>query len=64
MFIEADQKPSFNTKVTVTLRLPGGPGESELPAIVRWAGDDGFGVQFGLLGARTTRDITELIRRR
>ena len=64
MFIAADQRPGFNTKVTISIHLPGVAGESELPAIVRWTGEDGFGVQFGLLGARTTHAITELLRRR
>jgi hypothetical protein len=45
------------------LRFPGTKAELRLPAIVRWATPDGFGVQFGSLGARETHAISELFKR-
>jgi type IV pilus assembly protein PilZ len=33
-----------------------------LPAVVRWTSKDGMGVQFGLLGARETHEITEFVK--
>ena len=62
MFIVASQQPAFGTKLTISATLPGTAGECKLPAIVRWSSKDGFGVQFGLLGARETHAITKLIR--
>ncbi len=59
MFIFADHAPEFGDKLTLTLTLPGSPTSLELPAVVRWVdrGSAGFGVQFGLLGARATHTI-------
>ena len=62
MFIQADQTPPFGTNVTVVLRIPGMGSESRLPAVVRWNKPHGFGVQFGLLGARETHAIGKLMR--
>jgi len=62
MFIEAAEQPAFGTLLTVVLSLPGSGAEQRLPAIVRWAKSDGFGVQFGLLDARTTYAISRLLR--
>jgi type IV pilus assembly protein PilZ len=44
----------------IAARLPGSPNLSHLPATVRWMDGGGFGVQFGLLGARDTKAIAEL----
>ena len=63
MFIEATQILPFGTEVTIALRFPGAKAELRLPAIVRWAKPDGFGVQFGSLGARETHAISELFKR-
>lgn len=62
MFIYASEQPAFGTKLIVSALLPGIAGECKLPAIVRWTNKDGFGVQFGLLGARETHAIAKLIR--
>jgi type IV pilus assembly protein PilZ len=62
MFIESDAKVSFGLEVTIVLRLPGGKADSRLPGIVRWLSPGGFGVQFGLLGARETHAISELFK--
>jgi Tfp pilus assembly protein PilZ len=64
MFIEASSTPVFGTELTVEVKLPGEKEEVRLPAVVRWSKPDGFGVQFGLLGARETHAIAQLIRKR
>ena len=63
IYIEGETQPRFSTQLTVVLMLPGAREPSRLPGIVRWGAPDGFGVQFGLLGARETHLITELMRR-
>ncbi len=57
MFIEAIQVPAYGSQLTVV--LPG--GGLKLPATVRWASGNGMGVQFGLLGARETHAVAELV---
>lgn len=59
MFIESAGQPKFGDKIVITLRLPGLEADSVLPAVVRWSTPLGFGVQFGLLGARDTHAITQ-----
>lgn len=61
MFVEIEAAPAFATAVTILMRLPG-VGEARLPAVVRWTKSEGFGVQFGLLGARETHAISKLLR--
>ena len=61
-FIEAEEAPAFGSKVTIVTRLPGLEPAARLPGIVRWSKPGGFGVQFGLLGARETHAITELMK--
>jgi Tfp pilus assembly protein PilZ len=62
MFIDSSEQPSFGTQVTIVLRLPNTKADSRLPGVVRWMKPDGFGVQFGLLGARETHAISELLK--
>jgi type IV pilus assembly protein PilZ len=54
---------AFGTELNVRIRLPNSRQEFLLPGIVRWANPDGFGLQFGLLGARETHAISELLRK-
>jgi uncharacterized protein (TIGR02266 family) len=63
MFIETAQVLPFGTDVTVRVRLPQGKEELALPGLVRWVRTDGMGIQFGLLGAKETHEITEIVRR-
>ena len=60
MFVEADVAPAFGAQVTIIGDFPGGPG-MKIPAIVRWLKSDGFGVQFGLLGAHETHVLASLV---
>lgn len=62
MYIESDAKLSFGQEVTILLRLPNTKADSRLPGVVRWIKPGGFGVQFGLLGARETHAISELFK--
>ncbi|HEY8089155.1 MAG TPA: PilZ domain-containing protein [Polyangiaceae bacterium] len=60
MFVETAEPPAFGADVVVHVTLPGQKTAFALPAVVRWLGGGGMGLQFGLLGARETHAITEL----
>ena len=57
VFIEAAEQPAFGTVVVIVGRLPGASHDLRLPGIVRWSKSNGFGVQFGSLGAQETHAI-------
>jgi|ERR1700728_2248109 Tfp pilus assembly protein PilZ len=61
MFIETPSPFPFGTEVVIQMRLPGHKDEMALPGVVRWTRADGMGIQFGLLGARDTHAITEVV---
>jgi len=61
IFLISDQPPSVGAEVTLTMELPG-CGPCKIPGYVRWLKADGFGVQFGLLGARETHAIGKIVR--
>lgn len=63
MFVITTASPPFGTDIRVRIRLPRARQDFVLPGVVRWINPDGFGVQFGLLGARETHAISELLRR-
>lgn len=62
MFLLTDAKLPFGTLVHVFVSLPRTEGEAALEGTVRWVKNDGLGVQFGLLGARETYGLMELLR--
>ena len=62
MFIESEAQVTFGTQVTIVLRLPNTKADARLPGVIRWIKPGGFGVQFGLLGARETHAISELFK--
>jgi Tfp pilus assembly protein PilZ len=62
MFLQAADAPDFGTELTIVIMLPGAKKVVRLPAIVRWVKPNGFGVQFGLLGALETHLISEMMR--
>jgi hypothetical protein len=62
MFIESEAQVTFGTEVIIVLRLPNTKANSRLPGVIRWLNPGGFGVQFGLLGARETHAISELLK--
>ena len=59
--IDTSTPAPFGANVTVYLRLRGAAAVSALPGIVRWVKVGSMGVQFGLLGARETYAITEML---
>jgi type IV pilus assembly protein PilZ len=61
MFIESTKVLPFGTNVVVVCSLPKLEA-ARLPAVVRWTKPGGFGVQFGLLGARETHAIGQVLR--
>lgn len=63
MFIESEIPCSFGEELLVSLRLPDDPFRLVLPATVRWTAAAGMGVQFGLLGAKSTHRVAEYVRR-
>lgn len=63
MLIETPAPAAFGAEIVVSITFPGRVDPMTLPGIVRWVHDGAIGVQFGLLGARATHAITELIAR-
>jgi hypothetical protein len=61
MFVQTAAPAPFGAAIEIHLHVPGEPSAFVLPAVVRWTGGGGMGVQFGLLGARETHAITELV---
>ncbi len=59
MFIETDIPCLFGERVVACLNLPRSRHRLTLPATVRWTCAAGMGIQFGVLGARETHEITE-----
>jgi hypothetical protein len=62
IFIESEAQVTFGTQVSIVLRLPNTKADLHLPGVIRWMKPGGFGVQFGLLGARDTHAISELFK--
>jgi type IV pilus assembly protein PilZ len=63
MFLVTESPAAFGAEVVIHATLPGSNEPLALPGVVRWLGDGGMGVQFGLLGAVETHLITELQRK-
>jgi hypothetical protein len=61
-FIESAQEVPYDSALTLTLAVPGEATPLQLPGVARWSKPGGFGVQFGLLGARETHAIARLIK--
>ena len=60
--LSAVRPPPQGSTVTVVARLPGATHRSRIPATVRWTASDCFGVRFGLVAARDTHLIAEVMR--
>jgi hypothetical protein len=60
LFINVVGGVSFGEELEIELDLPD-LGPTRLPAIVRWLRPEGFGVQFGLLGAKHTHALANLV---
>jgi len=62
MFVETDQPAAFGASVEVVVQFPGLKGDTTIGSTVRWTSNEGMGVQFGVMGARETHALTELMR--
>ena len=62
MFIDTEFPASFGDAISVSVSFEDGAEDLVLPGKVRWTRADGMGIQFGLLGARETFAITEIVR--
>jgi type IV pilus assembly protein PilZ len=60
MFVETSSPAPFGTSISLVMVLPG-KHEVSVKATVRWTEPDGMGVQFGLMGARDTHAITQIL---
>ena len=63
MYVQSETAPAFGSNITIVMELSGASGTVRLPGAVRWVKPGGFGVQFGLLGARETHTIAQLMKR-
>jgi type IV pilus assembly protein PilZ len=63
IFVDTDEPLPFGSDVLVRVVLPSSKDPFVLPAVVRWTRVGGMGLQFGLLGARETHAITEIVRK-
>jgi len=63
IFVESSESLAFGTEVVIVTHLGGTGAPVRLPGVVRWTKVNGFGVQFGLLGARETHLISLLFKR-
>jgi len=61
-YIESTTAPPFGSNVTLRGDFPSAPGV-QLPAVVRWGKPGGFGVQFGLLGAKETHLLAAMVQK-
>lgn len=61
-FIETTAPAPFGSEITVFLHLPELNAEAQVRAIVRWGKKGGMGVQFGVMGARETHALVELLK--
>jgi hypothetical protein len=61
MFIETLTPAPFGATILLTMRLPGLKQDVIIKSTVRWTEPDGMGVQFGLMGARETHALTQLL---
>jgi type IV pilus assembly protein PilZ len=62
MFIETEQPAPYGAEVVIHISLPGLREEATIRSTVRWTKRGaGMGVQFGVMGARETHALIELI---
>ena len=61
MQLRTERNLDFGAEILIHVTLPGQRASIALPAVVRWVRGELLGAQFGLLGARETHAITELL---
>ncbi len=62
VYVETATPAAFGAELLVHIHLPGEASSYALPGVVRWVRADGMGVQFGMLGAKETYAITEIVK--
>lgn len=62
MFLGPSPQAEIGAEILLEFKL-GKLGEVSLPGFIRWTAARGFGVQFGLLGARETHAIGAMVRK-
>jgi hypothetical protein len=62
-FIETLTPAAFGARIVVLLPLPGMHYPAAIPSVVRWVSAEGMGVQFGMMGARETHALMQLLGR-
>lgn len=60
--LESARPPPTGSPITVVARLPGATDKSRIPATVRWSRESQFGLEFGLVAARDTHLIVDMMR--
>jgi Tfp pilus assembly protein PilZ len=64
MFVETDAPGPYGAALVVYIQLPDMEQDAALTGTIRWVKKGvGMGVQFGVMGARETHGIIELVRR-
>jgi len=61
MHVDTTETAPYGANVTIYVTLGNSKTPSALPGIVRWVKPGSMGVQFGLLGARETYALSELL---
>ena len=61
IFLVGPMRVPIGTQVSLRFELPV-QGPLSVPAFVRWSTGRGFGLQFGLLGARETHALVDFVR--
>jgi type IV pilus assembly protein PilZ len=62
VFVASAQEVPYGTELNIVITFPDEPQPRTLSGVVRWAKPGGFGVQFGLLGAKETHAVTRLMK--
>lgn len=61
ILVESAFPATFGDAIVVRIQLPAARGPLNLPGVVRWSHEGAMGIQFGLLGARETYAITQMM---
>jgi type IV pilus assembly protein PilZ len=61
IFIETKTVVPFGARVTVSIPLRTRAVDLRIDGSVRWTNPEGVGVQFGLMGARATYELSALL---
>jgi hypothetical protein len=62
IFVQAEELPPYGSNLTIECALTENGPVYGFEGVVRWTKPDGFGVQFGLLGARETNALANFLR--